>query len=318
MTLAPPATPGPQARLGDTGATGATGATGDTGPTGPTGGTIFTAIPLSDPDSGGNGGNGGDGIRFSGGSVVSNVYIHNAGGVLQGGNGGNGYLDGSGGDGGDGVGILAMEEFTANGGFSYPPPVGGLISNVNILNDAGSLIAGGNGGLGGVTGAGGNGGNGISLGAAVMTDITITNSGIITGGNGGAGTTGGSGGAGIALNFYLSFLPGAPPAGEPFEIATAGRAINITNYGLIKGGDGGPGGAAGEAIDIQAPDSADETHATIVNWGEISEGTGGDGEAIHIYGSDNVVKLMGHSTVNGLINATGNPKSNYLDLDFSG
>jgi uncharacterized protein with beta-barrel porin domain len=262
-----------------------------------------------------NGGNGGNGISVSG-FTINGVTIHNFRGIIGGGNGGIGFGAGAGGAGGNGIYIFG-QPITA---FNVEPsiPAGSsLVSNIRITNDPGSSIAGGNGGMGGASGNGGAGGNGIYIAGGILDHVFIVNSGVIIGGNGGLGIVGGDGGAGILLvpqtAVFTTSLRSAIAASS-----VAGNDLNIVNYGLIKGGAATAGGAPGIGIDLESNLSGNSTNLTITNWGVISSGAGDNGVAVKIVGSNNDVRLMGHSTVDGLIRGVGSHNSNFLDLDFSG
>jgi outer membrane autotransporter protein len=142
----------------------------------------------------------------------------------------------------------------------------------------------------------GNGGNGIRFSASSLTHMSLFNSGVISGGN--SGVLGGNGGDGIY-----------------FDVGNSSD-LTINNYGSILGGSGvfnsasGDGGAAG--IGVQGT----ENGLAINNWGLISAGAGRDPAAVSFSGNVNTLNLLGHSTVRGLIESTGN--GNVLNFAFSG
>ena len=89
-------------------------------------------------------------------------------------------------------------------------------------------ITGGNGGAASNKAQGGAGGDGL-LNSATIMNFTNNSNGMIKGGQGGAGTPGGAGGNGGA------------------GILNTGTIATLTNNGMIKVGQGGPGGTVGPA-----------------------------------------------------------------------
>ena len=271
--------------------------------------------------AGGAGAVGGNGIGFKSNSSISDLTLTNTGSAA----GGNGTGDGGTGGGG-------IRYYGGNGiGFSS----GDSISNVMVTNN-GSATGGngtGNGGAGGVwwggygsgsgnstVGVAGAGGSGIEFSAGgSLSGITLINSGTSTGGGGtGSGgngivfnSTGGM--SGITLtNIGLAAGGNGGSGGNGIQFSSSGTGSNLTliNYGTINGGNAGSSGNAGSGI------SSTVDNLTINNWGTITSGSGLNPAAIALNGNNNTINLFGHSTVNGLIKATGS--NNLLNFAFSG
>ena len=232
----------------------------------------------------GHGGDGGDAVRANVTTIV-NSSLQNFG-SLAGGNGGNGAVGSPSGRGGYGLKISAN-----------------TINNSSILfNAVGASVTGGNGGS--ATGShnnGATGGDGVHVTLTTASGDTVTNEGTITGGNGGnGGATGNGGNAGDGIFFD----PAGPSAPNSF-----------INTGTIKGGNGGTGGSVGNGgtgVFVIA------SGGTLINLGTISAGKGPNADAINLSGANNKIILGGHSTVNGLIHASGPANSNQLVLKFTG
>ena len=291
------------------------------------GGVNNGANSFSDGGSGGAAGTGGNGIQLSGLYNISGVSLVNDGVAMGGaGSGAGGYTifngsGGAGGAGGNGI-LLGIGVFNS-------------ISDVTLLN-AGWAVAGngsGNGGAGGAStpdsgtaggngGMGGTGGTGIFLDSGNRADaIILFNTGVAGGGdgagnggtggagakgmngfgdpegssglsgaNGGAGGAGGKGGAGIEVSSILGasaveltnsgVARGGNGSGNGGDGGTGGKGGAGSIYGF--GGDGGTGGAGGaggrggDGFDIQGPVSG----STVVNNGLAVGGNGsGNGGA---------------------------------------
>jgi uncharacterized protein with beta-barrel porin domain len=163
---------------------------------------------------------------------------------------------------------------------------GSTVSNINISNNG--SVTGGGGGAG--VGDGGDGVYFLSAPAGSMAGMLLVNSGTISGGI--AGASGGNGGAGIYFN-----------------VGNSAR-LTINNYGLIIGGAGEAGGNAGMGI------QGNENNLAVNNWGVISAGAGLNPVAVSFGGNGNRLSLLGHSSVNGVIQGIG--KNDVLDFAFSG
>jgi hypothetical protein len=233
---------------------GGAGGTGiGTGSTGGTGGTgVFVNTEYGSFSNGGSvtggaggdsiGGSGGGDIVTSGGTGGTAVLINNESGFsitgsITGGVGGSAEGIGTGGNGGTGLAL--------SGG------------NYNDTGTVISQISGGNGGAGksdiNNAGFGGNGGTG-----AIFTGtVQALNEGTITGGLGGVSTGlgsnfGGTGGTGVEQDSY-----------------------NLSNTGVITGGNGGEGssgngGDGGAAVLLSS--------SFLQNGGTVTGGTGGQGD----------------------------------------
>jgi hypothetical protein len=131
----------------------------------------------------------------------------------------------SGGAGGFGVPSFGMPTFSGSGGAGGT----GLANSgvITTLTNSGE-ITGGNGGAASNKAQGGAGGTGL-LNSATIMNFTNNSNGMIKGGQGGAGTPGGAGGNGGA------------------GILNTGTIATLTNNGMIKVGQGGPGGTVGPA-----------------------------------------------------------------------
>lgn len=230
------------------------------------------------------GGDGGHGIlvRTDSGNTITNLTIQNSG-LIQGGFGGQAF------DGAEGGSVNG-----GRGGHGIEVKANGLnnISGVQIQNVG--TIHGGDGGWGvhgnapGNTQAyGGFAGHGILLVGDGVESVLIGNgvTGVILGGEGGYGSNGGSGGSG--------------GDGVRLESGSGGATnINVTNSGLIGGGEGGAtgvslsgdGGEGGDGIAITnfgrsgrvaiegAEPAIDGLAITNEATGSILGGVGGNGD----------------------------------------
>jgi outer membrane autotransporter protein len=100
-----------------------------------------------------------------------------------------------------------------------------------------------------------------------------------------------------------------------FNGGSGGSASNnsVTNWGSIVVTSGSVGMASG--IEFNGSSSGTANNNTVTNWGTISVSPGGSAIAI-TEGNNNVITLAGHSSVNGLISASGS--NNVLNIAFTG
>ena len=174
-------------------------------------------------------------------------------------------------------------------------------------------------------------------------DNRVTNSGTITVGDGGTGvvladlmTLSGN----VVTNTATGHITaGDDGFGVVFSAMTGGDGNQLVNIGDITVGDGGTAvglylsgdnlvlnsgtisaGVGGYGVNVSGNGN------TVTNWGSISAipsaDPSGNTSTIVINGSDNVLNLEGHSTVNGKItgfgtDSSGNPL-NTLNLNFTG
>jgi outer membrane autotransporter protein len=287
--------------------TGGNGGDGGSAGTGGNGGTGGYSLE-NGPAVGGNGaaggaggvvGNGGSGIAFNSTAGISGVSLKNDGSIWGGNAGNGGEAGGAGSNGGAGVnpfngGTVTLSDLPLASASSAAVGTGGsgillsgsTLGNISITNNG--RVTGGTGGKGI-----GDGGDGICFSTTptgLMDDMLLVNSGTICGGASGA--SGGDGGAGIYFNVGAS------------------TNLAIDNYGLIIGGAGEAGVTAGVGI------RGNQDDLVVNNWGVISAGSGLDPVAVSFSGNGNTLNLLGHSSVNGMIQGSG--KADVLNFAFSG
>jgi len=275
------------------------------------------------------GGKGGMGIGITNTGSISNISLENNGSAT-GGNGGDFGIAGGGGIGFNSTGNISditltnsgfviggqdakvfADLLSANGGngIEFSSSANGSISRIRLTNN-GSVVGG--------LSLAGQGGSAISLncaGSGSVNDIILINSGTATGGRWSGGTGNGivinSSGSGGMSNISLTNT-GDIAAGDNgggaagICVLSNGSASNltITNKGIISGGDSGNAGIYAAVNGL-----------TIHNHGSISTGSWMSAAAIVFDGDNNTVNLLDHSTVSGLIQATGT--NNMLNFAFS-
>ena len=306
---------GSVSRIDGTGGSGGASNDNPGGAGGSAGGHDFDSLPITgfegrdgtnaSPGVGASGGGGGGfGVVLTGTQDSINLGVIGGG---AGGNGGQGFNSGGGGGGEGGGGVLLTNTSSfinngeilggagGNGGTDYfAPPA---FSTFGVLPTTGN------------SGNGGDGGAGVEL----VNGGSVTNNGQIQGGNGGYSDYSYNGRQGLS---------GRSGAG----ISGAGGAVNVTNSGIIQGGHGDQGGAGIQLLDggtvlnnidssikggysyssdLSSSGITASASTTVINFGEITVGWGGQGGAgVQLLGGGTVTNNSG-ATITGENNPCG-------------